>query len=250
MAKRVWDSFLTPRDREVFSAAGFAALVGFGARPALLVIDVTYAFCGDRPRAAKVAARLQRTSCGKEAWVAVSVITPLIALARARGVPVIYTTHRRRPDQWDRGLSLAKNRRAAAGPAPTETGVDPDDIVAEVAPEPADIVINKVRPSAFFGTPLAAFLTQLRADTLIVVGGTTSGCIRATVTDGFSLGFRIAVVEEGCFDRGQASHAVNLWDMHAKYADVVSASAATDYLKGLPADLFYLPTGKPPETTL
>lgn len=249
MADRVWDKFLTPRDREVFAAAGFAAPAGFGARPALLVVDVTYAFCGDRPRAATVAARLQRTACGKEAWDAVSVIAPIIELARTKGVPVIYTTHRRRPDQWDRGLSLAKNRRAAAGPAPTETGVDPDDIVAEIAPEASDIVINKVRPSAFFGTPLAAFLTQLKADTLIVAGGTTSGCIRATVTDAYSHNYRTIVVEDGCFDRGQASHAVNLWDMHAKYADVVPAAAVADYLQKLPTGLFDLPSGKPPETT-
>jgi nicotinamidase-related amidase len=248
MANRVWDSFLTPRDRQVFSAAGFADSVGFGARPALLVIDVTYAFCGDRPRSVTVAARLQRTACGKEAWAAVAVIAPLIALARTKGVPIIYTTHRRRPDQWDRGLSLRKNRRAAAGPAPNEAGFDPDDIVAEVAPEAADIVVNKVRPSGFFGTPLAAFLTQLRADTLIVAGGTTSGCIRATVTDAFSHGFRTAVVEDGCFDRGEASHAVNLWDMHAKYADVVPSAAAADYLNGLPTGLFDLPRGKRPET--
>lgn len=247
MPKRVWDSFLTPQDREVFSTAGFAAAVGFGTRPVLIVIDVTYAFCGDTPRTAKVAARLQRTACGKEAWTAVSAITPLIALARAKGVPVIYTTHRRRPDQWDRGLSLTKNRRASAGPAPTESGVDPDDIVAEIEPETTDLVINKVRPSAFFGTPLAPFLTQLGADTLIVTGGTTSGCIRATVTDGFSHGYKIAVVEEACFDRGQASHAVNLWDMHAKYADVVTAAAAAEYLKGLPAGLFDLPSGKAPK---
>jgi len=247
VAGRVWDKFLTPQDHKVFSTAGFAASMGFGARPALLVVDVTYAFCGDRPRTVTMAARLQRTACGRQAWDAVAAIAPLIALARAKGVPVIYTTHRRRPDQWDRGLSLRKNRRAAAGPAATETGVDPDDIVAEIAPESADLVVNKVRPSAFFGTPLAAFLIQLRADTLIVVGGTTSGCIRASVTDAFSHGFRCAVVEDACFDRGEASHAINLWDMHAKYADVVSSAQATDYLKGLPTGLFDLPAGKRPE---
>lgn len=247
MSNRVWDSFLTPRDRKVFATAGFADPVGFGARPVLLIVDVTYAFCGDRSRAVTVAARLQRTACGKEAWAAVAVIAPLIALAREKGVPLIYTTHRRRPDQWDRGLTLRKNRRAAAGPAPGDSGVDPDDIVAELSPKPADIIVNKVRPSAFFGTPLSSFLTQLRADTLIVVGGTTSGCIRATVTDAFSHGFRTAVVEDGCFDRGEASHAINLWDMHAKYADVVPSATAADYLGGLPTGLFDLPSGKAPD---
>ena len=246
MSERVWDSFLTPRDREVFATAGFAGQVGLGSRPALLVIDVTYAFCGDRPRAVLVAARLQRTACGKEAWDAVSVIGPLIELARSKGVPVIYTTHRRRPDQWDRGLSLRKNSRAAAAP-PRKLSFDPDDIVAEIAPQATDIVVNKVRPSGFFGTPLASFLTQLRTDTLIVVGGTTSGCVRATVTDAYSHGYRTAVVEEGCFDRGEASHAINLWDMHAKYADVVSAASVSDYLQKMPTGMFDLPRGKAPE---
>jgi nicotinamidase-related amidase len=110
--------------------------------------------------------------------------------------------------------------------------------VAEIAPQPRDVVIGKLKPSAFFGTPLASYLLELKVDTLIVCGTTTSGCVRASVLDAFSLGYRVAVVEECTFDRGEVSHAINLFDMNAKYADVVSLEATTGYLRGLAASLF------------
>jgi nicotinamidase-related amidase len=81
-------------------------------------------------------------------------------------------------------------------------------------------VIKKQKPSGFFGTNLASYLTLFGCDSLIVVGTTTSGCVRATVVDAFSLNYRVILAEEGCFDRSEASHAVSLCDMHAKYADV------------------------------
>jgi Isochorismatase family len=92
--------------------------------------------------------------------------------------------------------------------------------VTTIAPGPRDIVIKKQKPSGFFGTNLASYLTLFGCDSLIVVGTTTSGCVRATVVDAFSLNYRVILAEEGCFDRSEASHAVSLCDMHAKYADV------------------------------
>jgi nicotinamidase-related amidase len=118
--------------------------------------------------------------------------------------------------------------------------------VAEIAPQPRDIVICKQKPSVFFGTPLASFLTLLGADSLIVTGTTTSGCVRATVIDAFSHNYRVSVVEEGCFDRSQASHAINLCDMHAKYADIVKLDEALAFIESLPRGLFDLPKGEPP----
>jgi len=104
-------------------------------------------------------------------------------------------------------------------------------------------VIKKQKPSGFFGTNLASYLTLLGCDSVIIVGTTTSGCVRATVVDAFSLNYRVILAEEGCFDRSEASHAVSLCDMHAKYADVVSTAQILSYLNQLPADLFELPTG-------
>src|SRR4051812_36139769 len=112
-----------------------------------------------------------------------------------------------------------------------------------IAPGPRDIVIKKQKPSGFFGTNLAAYLRLLGCDIVIVVGTTTSGCVRATVVDAFSLNYRVTLAEEGCFDRSEASHAVSLCDMHAKYADVVSTAEILSYIDQLPPDLFDLPTG-------
>ena len=92
---------------------------------------------------------------------------------------------------------------------------------------------------------MMGFLNDLGADSLIVTGTTTSGCVRASVLDAFSLNLRCTLVEEGCFDRSEASHAINLCDMHAKYADVVSTDEALEIVEGLDADMYNLPSGKP-----
>jgi nicotinamidase-related amidase len=115
---------------------------------------------------------------------------------------------------------------------------DGNTIIAPIAPRPEDIVIEKGKPSVFFGTLLSSYLVDLQADSIIACGTTTSGCVRATVIDGFSLNFRMSVVEECTFDRGQASHAINLFDMHQKYADVVPLAETLEFLRQLPRGLF------------
>jgi nicotinamidase-related amidase len=92
---------------------------------------------------------------------------------------------------------------------------------------------------------MASYLTLLGCDSVIVTGTTTSGCVRATVLDAFSLNYRIALAEEGCFDRSQASHAINLCDMNAKYADVVKTSEVLALFDSLPSGMFDLPKGSP-----
>ena len=110
-------------------------------------------------------------------------------------------------------------------------------------------MIHKRKPSGFAGTDLTSYLTLLGCDSLIVTGTTTSGCVRATVVDAFSLNYRVSIAEEGCFDRSQASHAINLCDMHAKYADVLKVQEALDFLETLPEGLFDLPSGSGPAQT-
>jgi nicotinamidase-related amidase len=105
------------------------------------------------------------------------------------------------------------------------------EIMEQVAPIAGEAVLRKTAPSAFWGTPLVAHLNQLRVDTLLVAGETTSGCVRASVVDGCSYRYKMIVVEECVFDRHEACHAINLFDMHQKYADVVSLEAALDYLQ-------------------
>jgi len=98
MSERVWDKFLTERDRAVFAAGGFGARAGFGKRPALLIIDVNWAFCGERPEPILESIKRWRTSCGEDAWVALPYIRQLIDRAHAKGLPVIYTTGERWAD--------------------------------------------------------------------------------------------------------------------------------------------------------
>jgi maleamate amidohydrolase len=248
MSEPVWNKFLTERDKAVFAAGGFGARAGFGKRPALLVIDVNWAFCGERPEPILESIKRWRTSCGEEAWVALDYIKALIDKAHVKGLPVIYTTGEGRPDKWDRGSWGWKSSRAdeTGGAAPAGSNappVDGNEIVAMIAPGPQDIVIRKQKPSGFFGSNLASFLTLLGCDSVIVTGTTTSGCVRATAVDAFSLNYRVILAEEGCFDRSEASHALSLCDMHAKYADVVPTAEVLAYFDRLPTSLFDLPTG-------
>src|SRR3984893_9283295 len=176
MSQRIWDKFLTQRDKAVFAAGGFGARAGFGKRPALLVIDVNWAFCSERPEPILESIKRWRTSCGEESWVALEYIKQLIETARARGLPVIYTTGERRPDNWDAGSWRWKSTRSDEASGNTRDDIDGNEIVTTIAPGPRDIVIKKQKPSGFFGTNLASYLTLFGCDSLIVKAvGTCSG---------------------------------------------------------------------------
>jgi maleamate amidohydrolase len=229
---RVWDRFLTERDRQVFALGGYGRRYGFGARPALLMIDVTYGFVGDEPAPVLESVRKWPHSCGQAGWDAIPCIQTILAAARARRTPVIFTHEEYRADLADRGLWGQKNNRTDEGTdVAGHRGVQ---IVSELAPAPGELHLYKKNASAFFGTNLASLLVGLGVDTVLVTGCTTSGCVRATVVDGQSYNFRMIVPEEAVFDRGEASHAMSLWDMQAKYADVVTAQETVDYLRQLP----------------
>jgi nicotinamidase-related amidase len=125
-----------------------------------------------------------------------------------------------------------------------------NDIVKEIGPAPHEFLIEKLKPSAFHGTALLGYLVELGIDTLIVCGTTTSGCVRATVLDAFSQNFHISIVEECTFDRFESSHAINLFDMNAKYADVIGIDEATDYLRGAQRGLYTEKIAFPAPTAL
>lgn len=243
MTERIWDKFLTERDKAVFAASGYGAQGAWGERPALLVIDVNYAFCGEKPTPILESIKKWRTSCGEDAWEAIPVIQRLITTCRERAIPVIYTTGQRRPDNWDSGSWSWKNSRRSEAPKVDGSNRDGNAIMDEIAPGPRDLVALKQKPSGFFGTPLQSWLQLLGCDSVIVTGTTTSGCVRATVLDAFSQNYRVTVVEDGCFDRAQASHAINLCDMNAKYANVLHSEEVLEYLRGVPQGLFDLPSG-------
>src|SRR5690606_30903109 len=178
-------------------------------------------FVGDKPEPILESIRKWRHSCGQEGWDAVASTSTLLDAVRAKRIPVIYSTGQApRHDGFDAGRWADKNARSDED-VPNDQS-DGNKIPPAIAPQPQDIVIEKLKPSAFFGTALTGYLLDLQADSVIVCGTTTSGCVRATVVDAFSYNLRVSVVEECTFDRGEISHQISLFDMNEKYADVVT----------------------------
>ena len=145
MNERIWDKFLTERDKAVFAASGYGAHAGFGKRPALLVIDVNWAFCGERPEPILESIKRWRNSCGEESWVALEYIKSLIEAARAKGLPVIYTTGERRSDNWDAGSWRWKSTRADETGGAVHDDVDGNQIWAlrdDLVPVVTDTILE------------------------------------------------------------------------------------------------------------
>ncbi|MQA66094.1 MAG: isochorismatase family protein [Alphaproteobacteria bacterium] len=193
-----------------------------GERPAILAIDLyrNAYLGGDKPVAE--ANRAHAGSCGENAWKALPPTQKVLAAARAAGVPVIYTT--RHVDT--RGVNSTNRDNRKLRP-------DAYDIIDEVKPEDGELVIYKERASAFFGTPLIAHLNKMGMRSIIALGESTSGCVRASVVDAYSHGFHTVVVEECTYDRSMLSHKVNLFDLHHKYADVMHVDDVLAHLDGM-----------------
>lgn len=235
--RAIWDDVLDDTDRTVFEAAGWGRRAGYGERPVVMVIDVNYNFCGDRAEPILESIKRWRYSCGEVAWTAgLPSIQRILEVARRKRLPVVYTTNPRRADGFDLGVWNDKSHRSAD--VVDVIGHRGNDIVDEVAPLDGDIFIEKRKPSAFFGTPLMSHLTMLRADSLILTGTTTSGCVRASAVDAISYDLRVTIPHEAVFDRSTVSHKVALLDVHMKYADVTDTDDVVGYLEGLPAGLF------------
>lgn len=209
-----WDGIISEEEQRAYNAAGFGRATGIGSRPALLIIDVQYRTVGSRPMPFWEAIKEYPTSCGDVAWKAVGNITTLLALFRKRGWPVLYPYVAPK-------LAFDAGRLSDKVPAIMNVAANGYDFVEPIAPVEGDILLPKKHPSAFFGTPLASYLINLRADTLVVTGCSTSGCVRGSVVDAFAYNFRVLVPEDAVYDRSATSHAVNLFDMASKYADVM-----------------------------
>lgn len=219
-------SVIPERDKEIFELAGYGSPIGLGERPGLLMIDVVYSLTDKEPLPIEKSIQNYRTSCGGAAWAAVAMMAKLLEVCRTNKIPVIYTRNRDRSSKTDFGLRSEKNDRWAEEFERPDT----NSIVAEVAPTDEDKVIQKDKPSAFFGTPLISHIVGLSLDSIILVGGTTSGCVRATALDAYSYNLRTAVVSDAVFDRVTASHELALFDLNAKYADVLDTSEILDHL--------------------
>jgi len=200
-----------------YTAGQLDSVWGLGERPAVLVIDMTTGFV-EHPRASTFV---------PTARACIQRIQELLAVTRGAGFPTIYTKgvpfrHEAEAGAWLRGRGMEV---LASSNAPSER-----EIVADLEPRDGDLVVIKSKHSAFFGTPLHAMLNYLHVDSLIMTGTTTSGCIRATVNDGFALNYRMVVPIECVADRSGISHEIELFDMAAKYADVLPLAELLDLL--------------------
>jgi maleamate amidohydrolase len=221
----IWDQYLSSQDR-IDIAQRPAARVGFGSKPCLLLIDLYRAAFGDRPLPLAESVAEYPSSCGMAGWQALPSIEKLLAAGRAAGVPVVHTKNIR-----SNVLSPWFHKPQGEARLPEEGArLGLDDLMDEVRPDTGELLLQKASPSAFWGTPLAGHLIGLGVDTVIVAGESTSGCVRASVVDGCTSRFRMIVVEECVFDRHEASHAISLFDMDRKYADVCSLTDAVAYL--------------------
>jgi maleamate amidohydrolase len=230
---RIWDAYLTPQDQLV-EAGRSRVRFGFGERPALLLVDLYRAVFGDAPVPLPEAMRDWPNSCGLAAWEAVPHIQRLLAAARGARIPVFYSTDMNM--QGTPMLGWASRSRPGNVRAPDSLEMAArrlrmNEIIDEVAPFPGELVIQKAGPSVFSGTPFLGQLTARKIDTIIVGGESTSGCVRAAVVDGCTQRFNMIVAEECVFDRTQASHAINLFDMNQKYADVLPLEEILAHLR-------------------
>lgn len=204
---------------EDYAAAGFGGSLPWGRRPALLLVDFARCyFDDDSPLRAPVDDVRQRAA-------------GLALEARRRGFPVIFTRVEYPADKEAEPARLF--RKKIAGLSCWEKGNPLGAFTPELAPAEGDVVVTKQFPSAFFGTDLADRLKALGVDTVIVAGLTTSGCVRASALDALCYGFTPLVVRDACGDRDPAIHNANLFDLGAKYADIVTSEQILDYLRSL-----------------
>lgn len=217
-----WRTFLPEDERAVYERAGYGGERGITGAPALLVVDATRSFTGSRPLPVEQAMEEFPTSCGVHAWTALPSIAELLAAFRARELPIVFT----RRDEAAQSATTAATKRSRREPS----SADGNGFVGPIAPAEGEWVCEKARASAFYGTPLDAFLRIRGVRSLVVCGGATSGCVRASCVDAFSAGFDVVVAEDACFDRARHPHLASLFDVHAKYGTVMRTADVVEQL--------------------
>ena len=214
MSDRKWMEMIPDEDRRTYQRAGFHGSRTLGKNPALIVVDVTYGFTGSPGLTLEQAIAEFPTACGPASWETLPRIVSLIDLFRRERRPVVFTNSDEIATPY---AGKATKSKRAGDSAPRY-----NDFPPAIAPAKGEWVLSKTKASCFFGTPLSVYLVQQGVDTLVICGVSTSGCVRASVVDGFSYGFNTFVVDDCCFDRSWFAHCSNLYDMDAKYASVLS----------------------------
>ena len=229
MAERVWERFLTEQDKATLVGKA-ERKIGFGDRPALLLIDLYRWVFGDKPEPVVEAIKTWPGSCGLAGWDALPHIQKLLAKAREVGIPIIHVTGMDGVAVEPWAFRRDTKKRATMSAEELDRFRRRYDIVDEVKPIPGETVFKKVSPSAFWGTPLIGHLVSHGIDTILVGGESTSGCVRASVVDGCTSRFKMFVMEDCVFDRHEACHAMDLFTMNQKYASVIDLEEALTYL--------------------
>jgi len=223
-ADKPWLAAIPQADIDSF-AGGFNTIdrpITYGERAALIIIDMTREFVDSA----------YPTGWTDTGAPAVHSTATLLAAARRHLVPVYFTKDYPDPGHTPIRGEVGRWRTTESAPQDPDLPAG-DEIADELAPQPDEIVLYKQRkPSGFFGTPLASLLIAEAVDTVLLTGMTTSGCVRATALDAFQYNFHVLVVQEACADRSQISHAVTLFDLHMKYADVICEEDAVAILSG------------------
>lgn len=197
-------------------ARGFGRSVGFGASPAVVVVDLIKAFTDPR----------FQTAVDDPAMMGAT--RDLLDAARAARLPTVLVGSAYAPDKRDAGVWERKLSHDGM-----EDGTEGTEFDERLGRDAQDMTVFKKYPSCFFGTDLSSRLTALRVDTVLLAGASTSGCIRASAVDACSSGFRTIVVREAVADRSPLPHIANLFDIENKYGDVVALDAALQYLRSL-----------------
>lgn len=213
-----FSDIIPEEDLRAYQKGKHGQLMGFGKRPCLLAIDLTYAFVDPSFALAS----------GNMASQAVEKIKALLDKARGKEIPIIYIkgiSQTNNAADWGISRKRTVNKDLKSGKG--------NQIVEAIAPQPGDIVIQKPKASAFFATNLLSTLIYHQIDTLIITGVSTSGCVRATVVDAASYNYFVVIPEECVADRAKVPHKVNLFDMHMKYADVIPLPKVLNYLETL-----------------
>ena len=210
-----WES----ETRQFYGEKGLGSRIGWGKRPALIVIDLANGFTHSE------------SPLGGDLDAQVAATPKLLTACRRSGHPVIFTTVAYRPDYSD-GATFVEKVPALKVLLEGSKWIDIDD---RIRPEPDEPVVVKKFASAFFGTDVAERLNDLNVDTVLLAGCSTSGCVRASAIDAMQYGFRTLVVEQAVGDRAEGPHRANLFDMDSKYADVIDIDNAIEQLKALAA---------------
>lgn len=209
-----------PETHEDYKRKGFAVSCGYGTSPVLLVVDFINGFTDPS------------TPLGGDFTKELGVTRDLLTAFRGAGLPVVFTTIAYEAHYRDAGMWIKKVPSLEI----LRKGTPMVEVDDRIRPEPAERILEKKFASAFFKTDLEAYLNARGIDTVIMVGCTTSGCVRASAIDSISCGYHTIVVAEATGDRAQGPHEANLFDIEAKYGDVVSLREVTDYLNSVTSD--------------